>query len=320
MRVFMTGATGEIGRRAVPLMIAAGHRVTAVSRSAHNRDLLRQLGATPVEADLFNVASVRRTLTGHDAVVNLATHVPSSSTKMLMRRAWRENDRIRKEASLAIATAARAEGLTRMVQESFALIYPDHGDAWIDESMAISPVGYTESIRDAERSANDFTEHGGTGVILRFAALYGPDSTLIEMIRFLRKGWSPLPGDPRAYFSSLAQDDAAGAVVAALGAPPGTYNVSDDQPLRRAEWADSLAGALGLPRPKPIPSWMVRLGGPTMRLLSRSERISNQRFRAAARWAPKYASVRDAWSAVVGSLHSARPHGSIGLIGTILDA
>jgi len=81
MRVFMTGATGEIGRRAVPLMIAAGHRVTAVSRSAHNRDLLRsQLGATPVEADLFNGASVRRTLVGHDAVVNLATHEEIETT------------------------------------------------------------------------------------------------------------------------------------------------------------------------------------------------------------------------------------------------
>ena len=306
MRVFITGATGEIGRRAVPLMIAAGHRVTAVSRSAQAFDLLRRLGATPVEADLFDVARLRRALAGHDAVVNLATHVPSSSTKMLMRRYWRENDRIRRDASLAIATAARAEGLTRMVQESFALIYPDSGDAWIDESMPVSPVGYTESILDAERSANQFTETGGTGVILRFAALYGPDSTLLEMIRFLRKGWSPLPGDPRAYFSSLAQDDAAAAVVAALGVPPGTYNISDDQPLRRAEWADSLATALGLPRPKAIPSWMVRLGGPTMRLLSRSERISNRLFRDAASWAPKYRSVRDAWRDVVGSLHDGR--------------
>ena len=306
MRVFMTGATGEIGRRAVPLMAVAGHQVTAVSRSPHNRDILRRLGATPVEADLFDVASLRRTLAGHDAVVNLATHMPSTTTKMLMRRAWRENDRIRKDASLAIATAARAEGLTRMVQESFGLIYPDHGDAWIDESMAVSPVGYTESVLDAERSADQFTEDGGTGVILRFAALYGPDSTLVEMIRVLRKGWSPLPGNPRAYFSSLAQDDAAAAVVAALGAPPGTYNISDDEPLRRAEWADSLASALCLARPKPIPSWIAKLGGPAMRFMSRSERISNEKFRHAAGWRPKYASVRDAWSDVVESLHDFR--------------
>ena len=129
MRVFMTGATGEIGRRAVPLVIAAGHRVTAVSRSIRSREILTQLGATPVEVSLFDVAGLRRVLAGHDTVVNLATHVPSSSMKMLMRWAWRENDRIRREGSLAIATAARAEGVTRLVQESFGLIYPDRGDA-----------------------------------------------------------------------------------------------------------------------------------------------------------------------------------------------
>jgi nucleoside-diphosphate-sugar epimerase len=302
MRVFMTGATGEIGRRAVPRLIAAGHQVTAISRSARNRELLTQLGATPAEASLFDVAALRRALAGHDTVVNLATHVPSSTTTMLMRWAWRENDRIRREASLAIATAARAEGLTRMIQESFGLIYPDRGDAWINESVAVSPVGHTESVLDAERSANDFTENGGIGVVLRFAALYGPDSTLRDMIGVLRKGWSPLPGNPNAYFSSLAQDDAAAAVVAALDAPPGTYNIGDDQPLRRADWADSLASALGVSQPKPIPAWLAKLGGPALRFMARSERISNRKFRDATGWAPNYPSVHEAWSDVLESL------------------
>lgn len=56
----------------------------------------------------------------------------------------------RREASLAIAHAAHAEGVTRMIQESFGLIYPDRGATWIDESMAVSPVGHTESVLDAE--------------------------------------------------------------------------------------------------------------------------------------------------------------------------
>jgi nucleoside-diphosphate-sugar epimerase len=306
MRIFMTGATGEIGRRAVPRMIAAGHQVTAVSRSPRNHHVLRQLGATPIETDLYDVASLRRSMAGHDTVVNLATHVPSSTTAMLIRWAWRENDRIRRDASRAIATAARAEKLGRMIQESFGLIYPDHADEWIDEGVTVSPVGYTESVLDAERSANRFSDDGGTGVILRFAALYGPDSTLLEMIRMMRKGWSPLPGSPEAYFASLAQDDAAAAVVAALDAPAGTYNISDNEPLRRGEWADTLASALGMAPPKPIPTWMAKLGGPAMRLMSRSERISNRKFRDATGWEPRYATVREAWSDVVESLHDAR--------------
>ena len=304
MRVFLTGATGEIGRRSVPPLLAAGHQVTATSRSAPNREILTRLGATPVEVSLFDVVSLRRVMAGHDTVINLATHIPSSPTKMLMRWAWRENDRIRRDASRAIATAAHAEGASRLIQESFGLIYPDHGDAWIDESASVSPVGYTESVLDAERSANEFTEDGGTGVILRFAALYGPDSTLHEMIRVLRKGWSPLPGSPSAYFSSLAQDDAAAAVVAALDAPAGTYNIADDEPLRRSEWVASLATALGKSPPRPMPSWITALGGPAMRFMSRSERISNRRFRDATGWTPKCPSVRNAWSDVLESLHA----------------
>jgi nucleoside-diphosphate-sugar epimerase len=170
----------------------------------------------------------------------------------------------------------------------------------------VSPVGYTESVLDAERSANEFTEDGGTGVILRFAALYGPDSTLHEMIRVLRKGWSPLPGSPSAYFSSLAQDDAAAAVVSALDAPAGTYNIADDEPLRRSDWVGSLAAALGAVPPRPMPSWITALGGPAMRFMSRSERISNHKFREATGWTPKYPSVRNAWSDMLESLHACR--------------
>ena len=139
MRVFITGATGVIGSRAVPLLLQAGHAVTAASRSEHNREALRRAGAAPADVDLFDVDSVRRVIAGHDVVINLATHIPSSAVKIMIRWAWRTNDRIRREASAAIATAAIEEGVGRMIQESFALIYPDRGDAWIDESMPVAP-------------------------------------------------------------------------------------------------------------------------------------------------------------------------------------
>src|SRR5688500_5669693 len=99
MRVFITGATGVIGSRTVPLLLGAGHEVTAMSRSASNRETLLRLGARAVEADLFDVTSLRRALAGHDAVVNLATHMPASAKRMMLPWAWRMNDRVRRDGS-----------------------------------------------------------------------------------------------------------------------------------------------------------------------------------------------------------------------------
>ncbi|HEX5071808.1 MAG TPA: NAD(P)H-binding protein [Gemmatimonadaceae bacterium] len=306
MRVFITGATGVIGSRAVPLLLQAGHAVTAASRSEHNREALRRAGATPADVDLFDVDSIRRAIAGHDVIINLATHIPSSAVKIMIRWAWRTNDRIRREASAAIATAAIAEGVGRMIQESFALIYPDSGDAWIDESMPVAPTSYNKSVLDAERSAQRFTESGRTGVVLRFGGLYGPDAMLAEMLAMMRKGMSPVPGDPGAYLSSLSQDDAATAVVAALGVPAGTYNVVEDEPMRREDWTRSLATAAGIPVPKPIPAWMTAIGGSMLKLMSRSERVSNRKFKEASGWAPKYPKASDAWGDVLRSLQVAR--------------
>jgi nucleoside-diphosphate-sugar epimerase len=305
MRVFITGATGVIGSRVVPLLLQAGHTVTAASRSEHNREALRKAGTAPVDVDLFDVESVRRALAGHDAVINLATHIPSAR-KIMFRWAWRTNDRIRREASAAIATAAIAEGVGRMTQESFAPLYPDHGDAWIDESMPVAPVSYNKSALDAERSAQRLTASGGAGVVLRFGGLYGPDAMLAEMLNVMRKGISPLPGDPSAFLSSLWQHDAATAVVASLSVPAGAYNIVEDDPMRRGDWTRSLAAAAGIPVPKPIPAWMTALGGSMLRLMARSERISNRKFREASGWAPKYPRASDAWGDVLRTLPVAR--------------
>ena len=299
MHVFVTGATGVIGTRVLPLLIEAGHTVTAAARSPANRQSIERLGAKPVEASLFDVDSLRRAIAGHDAVLNLATHIPSSSTKMLMRWAWRTNDRIRRNGSAAVAAAAHASGVRRFVQESFAPMYADHGAEWIDEEMPLAPTSYNKSVLDAERSAKWYTDRGGVGVVLRFGALYGPDALFEEMLKLIRKGWSPLPGDPRAYVSSLAQDDAAKAVVAALEVPAGVYNIVDDEPMPRGEWTATLARAASLPVPKPLPRWVVPIGGSTIRLIARSQRISNAKFREAAKWVPTYPSVRDAWPAIL---------------------
>ena len=296
MRVFISGATGVVGRRAVPLLLAQGHAVTAVARNAAARERLEQAGATCAAVDLFDVGALKRAIAGHDAVVNLATHMPSATWKMAFRSAWRQNDRLRSEGTANIVQAALSCGIARLIQESFALTYPDRGDDWIAEDTALAPEAYNRSVLDAEQAVTKFCERGGTSVVLRFAAFYGPDAMQVKSyVAGLRMGWAVLPGRPDAYFSSVAHDDAATAVVAALLAPAGAYNVVDDEPVRRAVFFGSLAENLGLRPPRFLPSWATPLFGSGGRLMARSLRLSNRKLKAATGWAPRFRSVREGW-------------------------
>jgi nucleoside-diphosphate-sugar epimerase len=306
VRVFLAGATGVIGRRLVPLLLAQGHRITASARTPEKRSWLERAGAEPVQLDLFDGRAVSRAVSGHDAVINLATHIPASFVRIVLPGAWSENDRIRREASGNFAAAALETGAARFIQESFAPIYPDGGASWIDETWPTRPVRYNRSVLDAERAVERFNAGGGAGIVLRFAGFYGADAFQVrDAIKMIRKGWGPLPGASDAYFSSIHHDDAATAVGAALGIPAGIYNVTDDQPVTRREYADSLAAALGVPPPKLLPAWLTRLGGSLAELFSRSQRISNRKLRDAAVWSPRFPSVREGWPAVVALLRAA---------------
>ncbi len=292
-----------VGRRLVPLLVREGHRVAAGGRSARGRELLKSLGAEAIEADLFDPVSLRRTVAGCGAIVNLATHMPSSAARMMLPGAWSENDRVRRIGSSNLAGAALEQEVGRFVQESFAPIYPDGGSRWIDESTPVRPVRYNVSVLDAEKSAQRVTEAGGDGVVLRFGLFYGPDSRFFqETCRLVRRGWAAMPGSPDGYLSSVSHDDAASAAAAALGVPAGIYNVVDDEPVTRREYFDSLAIALEVHPPEFPPRWTARLLGTVGDALGRSLRISNRKMRAASAWAPKYPSVRQAWPAVVAAM------------------
>jgi nucleoside-diphosphate-sugar epimerase len=303
MKIFVAGATGVVGKRLLPQLIAAGHEVTAVGRTTRKRMDLELKGAHPVEVDLFDSASVRRSVAGQDIVVNLATHVPSSSLHALVPGAFRENDRLRSLASSILVDASLAGGVERYIQESFAPVYEDCGSQWIDENMAILPTRYNRTILDAERAAHRFSERGRKGIILRFALFYGSDAFQTQdMIRCLRYGWAPFPGNPDGYISSISHRDSATAVAAVLDAEGGIYNVADDEPVRRREYFDLLAHELGLSPPKMPPAWTAKLFGSLGETLSRSLRISNRKLREQCGWAPKYPSVREGWHAVVKKL------------------
>lgn len=301
-RIFIAGATGVMGRRVVPSLVQAGFKVSAVWRSSKARKFLADAGAIPVEVDLFDPQAVQQALVGQEVVINLATSIPSTS-RMFLPGAWRMNDKVRRHVSANLVAAALAGGAARYIQESFAPIYPDCEDRWINENTPMHPVKYNRTVLDAEAAAARFAQGGGNAVILRFAFFYGPDSAVTrQTISSVRRGFAPIFGASEAYFTSLSHDDAASAVVAALDLPGGVYNVAEDEPLTRQEYVDILARELGVSSPGLPPRWMAKLVGSLGEMLARSLRISNRKLKAASAWTPRYSSMAAGWPAVLSSI------------------
>lgn len=296
MKVFVAGGTGVVGRRAVPALVADGHEVTAVARGDERSALVGRLGASPVAVDLFDRDEVGAAVAGHDAVVNLATNIPPVS-KAGRRSAWAVNDRLRTEAATNLAAGALAADAERYVQESICFPYLDGGSEWIDEDHPAdhTPWGYV-SAGAAEATTRRFSDEGGVGVVLRFAQFQAADAmhtgTVETTVRWRLNPWM---GDPDGYTSTIQADDAGSAVAAALRAPAGTFNVGDDEPLKRRDAGEAVAAALGVRPPKSLPRWVTRLAPASMEGLLRSQRISNARFKAATGWSPKHPTIRGDW-------------------------
>jgi nucleoside-diphosphate-sugar epimerase len=298
MRIFIAGATGVLGRRVVPPLIAAGHTVTAVARTERKAAALRSQGARPVAVDLFDPAAVAVALDGNDVVMNLATAIPPTS-RMLRRSAWDATDRLRREASANLVDGALTAGAGRYVQEALAFMYADHGDRWIDEDVPLDPLPYAAAVLDAEAHAGRFRAGGGAAVVLRFGMFYAADSAQTrDMVAMIRHGLLPLPGASGAYQPWVHVDDAGAAVVTAVDAPDGTYHVVEDEPLTSAEHVALLGDLVGRRVRRP-PTWLAV--GP-MALAERSQRVSNRRLRSATAWTPAYGRRRDGWAQVLGAL------------------
>ncbi|MCD6058304.1 MAG: NAD(P)-dependent oxidoreductase, partial [Thermomicrobiales bacterium] len=282
--VFVSGATGVLGRATVPQLLASGHTVRALSRSEGNDAAIRVLGAEPVRGDLFDPDSLRQAAAGANAIFHLATRIPPSSD-LRRRSAWVENDRIRAEGTKNLVDVALTTGAQVFVYPSFAFVYPDSGDAWIDAvSTPVAPTDILLSTIAAEREVARFAESGGRGISLRLGALYGSDlASTREQLRLARRGISVFGSPPEAFTPTIWIGDAASALVAALNrAPSGLFDIVDDEPVRQRQLKTALAQAAGRRRTLSLPAWIVRMmAGPAADLFTRSLRISNRRFRDA---------------------------------------
>jgi nucleoside-diphosphate-sugar epimerase len=300
-RIFLTGATGVLGRSLVPRLVERGDEVTGVARTGAKAADLAAVGARPVSVDLFDPGAVKAATAGHDAILHLATNVPPLS-RAARKSGWDVHNRLRTEATVNLTAAARAHGIERFVKESVTFVYPDRGAEWIDERTAPDPrLTLLAPTLEGERLALDLASADHQVAVLRFGLFYGgiANRGTDDARRLARWRMSMIAGRADAYMSSIHVDDVAASVIAALGVPTGLYNVVDDEPLPRGEYVRVQAAALGVKPPRLMPGWLLRaVGGGSAAALLASQRVSNRAFREAAGWSPEYPSAREGWAAV----------------------
>jgi len=289
----VTGGSGALGLAALRAFDAEGHEATAVVRSAGAAERVRAGGATATLADLDDLAAITAAATGHDALVNLLTHIPVGGSAALS-RSWAANDHLRSHTSRVLATAAARAEVPRLVQESVAFVYPDCGDELIDEDTPIDPDQPLRSTLAATAHALAFDAAGGVGVVLRLGRLYGDDAASRAAVVSARRRLPSLALRPDAWTSWLTLDDAGWAVEAALRAPGGVWNVAAT-PVRGQDALAGLARAAGVSAARPLPALAARAAGGRVEALLRSQRVDSSRFRQATGWVPVVDDIAVGW-------------------------
>jgi nucleoside-diphosphate-sugar epimerase len=312
MRIFVAGATGVLGRALVPLLVAQGHEVVGMTRTASKQDLVHGLGARPVVADALDPDAVAQAVASAEpeVIVHELTALSGNMSARDMRHPERSpmatmTNRLRTEATDHLLAAGRAVGTRRFVAQSFAAFRwartggpvqteADPLDANPPAELRVPLVG----ILHVEQAVSAI--EWGEGVVLRYGGFYGPGTSIsrapdAEMAAPVRKRRFPIVGGGGGVWSLVHVDDAAAATVIAVDrGQPGIYNIVDDEPAPVREWLSVLASELGAKPPRRIPRWLGRLAaGETATLMMTEGRgASNAKAKRELGWKPHYASWR----------------------------
>ena len=293
MKVFVTGATGVMGRSVVRSLLAAGHDVIGLARDPERAAMLDAMDVLPVRGTLFDQVRLAEAFEGCDVICNMATRMPIGWSG-LRAGAWRANDRLRSEGSRIVAKAARTAGVCRLIQESVSYLYADAGDNWITESSPISVTAATEPVILAETAAEEFRDAGHESVILRFGSIIGDDGLTRWRLRRAKAGRPIGLGAPEGWTHVVHVDDIGTAVVAGLTAPSGIYNVGAE-PIRRADLVVAYGRAVGATDAAFMSRLLQRLGGDRLEPLTRSQRVRSEALATAAAWRPDHPQFGTDW-------------------------
>lgn len=293
VKVFLTGAAGVMGRSSIDALHHAGHDVVGLVRTKEQAAHVLATGARPWVGDLFDRATLTAGMKGCDAVANLATKVPIGKGA-LRPGSLKAIDRIRLEGSRIVVDAAQRADVGRVIQQSLSFIYADQGDQWIDERSLVDVTRATEPVVVAEDNVRAFGTAGGVAVSLRFGLITGKDRNTAWLFRRAAAGRPIGLGKSDTWMHAIHPNDIGTAVVHALAAPGGIYNVGAD-PVRRRDYVDSIAIAAGRTSGTFLPRWILRLGAEKLEILTRSQRVSSQLFSEQTGWQPIHRTVTPEW-------------------------
>jgi nucleoside-diphosphate-sugar epimerase len=258
MRVFVTGGSGMVGRSVVEQLTAAGHQVSALTRGGASEKTLSARGAEPVRGDVSQPNSWRDAAAAADALIHMAQEAPSGRIGKSAVARTGAVDEIARRALIEIAKA----GQKTLVYTSGVFIYGGGAEPHA-ESDALHAFPLVEYKVAGEREVLASASGGAKPMVLRLGAVYAPwGNTEAFYLKAMKKGKSAgFPGDGKNTFSNIHHADCARAYVACVTDPsPGEiFNVCDDRPAAVADFVGKLASAMGAPKPKGAPAFIIKL-------------------------------------------------------------
>jgi nucleoside-diphosphate-sugar epimerase len=308
MRVFVTGATGALGRHLVPGLVAVGHEVTATTRTPGKAAQLRKTGAEPVVVDGLDreavIAAVRAA--APEVIVHQMTALANTRNLRKPDREFAATNELRTRGTDNLVAAAERAGARRVIAQSYAGAGPDKRSGGrlkteedpLDWRPLPSAVQVPAAIRHVEKTVPLAAPEG---IVLRYGTFYGPGASDI-LLAMARKRQLPVIGGGTGIWSFIEITDAAAATIAAVDrGAPGVYNIVDDDPAPVAEWLPYLAQAAGAKPPLRVPAWLGRLlaGEFVVAQMTTSRGSSNQKARKELGWVPRYPSWREGFRAWV---------------------
>lgn len=240
MKILVTGATGKVGSRFVPRLLAKGYDVSILVRDEAKASDLVKLGAVPIVGDLYDSQTLPSALTGVDAVIHLAA----------LFRTFTDNAGIVKtnhEGTIALARAAIAAGVKRFIFTSTSNVYGSgyRRPARENEKVDINdPRAYSSSKIAAEQELLALQQNNDIDVrILRLAFVYGDkDPHIAEIIPVLKR-FKKHSGSRMHMVHHLDVAQAIFLMLTTRGINGQVFNVGDDAPITLYELADSVGKA-----------------------------------------------------------------------------